>query len=98
MNSRRQSFATTGLPGLDAVLSGIEAGDNIVWEVDNIADYRELVAPYAAAAHAAHRRLVYFRFADHPPLLPLDSGNEHYELDAAKGFEAFVRRVHEVIE
>jgi len=45
--------ATTGLPGLDAVLSGIEPGDSLVWEVDTIADYQEFVAPYAAAAAAA---------------------------------------------
>jgi hypothetical protein len=98
MNTRRQPFATTGLPGLDAVLSGIEAGDNIVWEVDNILDYQELVTPYAAAAHAARHRLVYFRFADHPPLLTPESGAERHDLDPSQGFEAFVRGVHDVIE
>jgi hypothetical protein len=98
MSVRGQSGATTGLPGLDAVLSGIEPGDNIVWEVDAIADYQELVAPYAAAARAAHRHLVYFRFADHPPLLPVDPGIEQHQIDPARGFEVFVREVHAVIE
>ena len=55
MSTQRQPPATTGLPGLDAVLSGIEPGDNIVWEVDAIADYREFVSPYVAAAQAAGR-------------------------------------------
>src|SRR5512143_183286 len=95
---RRQPPATTGLPGLDAVLSGIEPGDNIVWEVDAIADYQEFVSPYAAAAQAAGRRLVYFRFADHPPLLSRGPAAEQHDLDAARGFEAFVRSVHVVIE
>lgn len=98
MSSRRRAFATTGLPGLDAVLSGIEAGDNIVWEVDAIADYQELVKPYAAAAVNAHRRLVYFRFANHPALLEPGSGAEEHQMDPALGFEAFVRSVHQVIE
>jgi len=98
MTAQAHRFATTGLPGLDAVLSGIEPGDNIVWEVDAIADYQELVVPYAAAAKAANRRLVYFRFADHPELLPLEPGVERHELDPAQGFEAVVRRVHRVIE
>src|SRR5512137_505548 len=93
-----QPPATTGLPGLDAVLSGIEPGDNIVWAVDAIADYQEFVSPYVAAARAAGRRLVYFRFADHPALLPPGSGIEQQDLDPARGFEAFVRSVHAVIE
>jgi pyruvate, water dikinase len=97
MTARRHPSGTTGLPGLDAVLSGIESGDNIVWEVDAIADYHELVVPYAAAAKAAKRRLIYFRFADHPPLLPAD-GAEQHDLDPIRGFEEFVRGVHEVIE
>jgi hypothetical protein len=95
---RQQPPATTGLPGLDAVLSGIEPGDNIVWEVNAIGDYQEFVSPYAEAAREAGRRLVYFRFADHPPLLSPASGVEQYDLDPRWGFEAFVRRVHEVIE
>ena len=98
MTEGRRLSGTTGLPGLDAVLSGIEAGDNIVWEVDAIADYQELVAPYATAAEHAHRRLVYFRFGQHPPLLPEGPGVERHELDPASGFEAFVRQVHGVIE
>ncbi len=94
---RRHPSGTTGLPGLDAVLSGIEPGDNIVWEVDAIPDYQELVVPYATAAQAAQRRLIYFRFADHPALLP-EGGAERHDLDPVRGFEEFVRRVHEVIE
>jgi pyruvate, water dikinase len=90
--------ATTGLPGLDAVLHGIEPGDNIVWEVDAIADYQELVVPYAAAARDAGRRLVYFRYGDHPPLLGPDAGGEQHDLDPTLGFEPFVRAVHDVIE
>ena len=98
MSLRRQGFATTGLPGLDKVLSGIEPGDNIVWEVDAIADYQELVAPYAAAAREAQRRLVYFRFGEHPPLLGPEDGAEQHDLNPTAGFEAFVREVHAVIE
>lgn len=98
MSEGRSLSGTTGLPGLDAVLSGIEAGDNIVWEVDSITDYQELVVPYAAAAAQAQRRLVYFRFAQHPPLLADGHGVERHDLDPSPGFEAFVHQVHAVIE
>ena len=89
---------TTGLPGLDRVLHGIVPGDNIVWEVEAISEYQELVMPYAAAARAAGRHLIYFRFAKHPPLLPEEAGAEVHQFDPAGGFEFVVRRVHAVIE
>ncbi len=65
---------------------------------DAIADYQELVAPYAAAAREAQRRLVYFRFGEHPPLLGPEDGAEQHDLNPTGGFEAFVREVHAVIE
>ena len=67
---------TTGLPGLDKVLKGIMPGDNIVWQVDEVADYAALVAPYAAAALRSRRRLIYFRFASHEQLIPGEFGAE----------------------
>ena len=95
--SRPGAFST-GLPGLDRVLRGIEPGDNIVWAVDTIDEYAQLVVPYAAQAERAGRRLVYFRFADHPPLLEGGIEVEIHPDDPSQGFEAFVRRIHEVID
>ena len=92
-----ESF-TTGLPGLDRVLKGVMPGDNIVWQVDSVSDYRALVTPYVEAARSAGRRLVYFRFASHEPLLLEDSGVETYRPDPGLGFESFVAQVHKVIE
>lgn len=91
-----RSFST-GLPGLDRVLQGIAPGDNIVWAVESMEEYAQLVRPYAAAAERAGRRLVYFRFADHAPLLAGGIELEIHADDPSQGFEAFVRRVHEVI-
>ncbi len=98
MSGRRPAGLTTGVPGLDEVLHGIAPGDNIVWEVEAVPDYTELVLPYAAAAMAAQRPLIYFRFADHTPLLPPGFGAAQHDLDPSLGFEPFVRRVHGVIE
>lgn len=93
-----QSAFTTGLPGLDEVFQGVMAGDNIVWEVEQIADYKALVVPYVKAALAAGQRLVYFRFASHPALIDDHAGIEVHQLDPAVGFEQFVTQVHDVIE
>ena len=89
---------TTGLPRLDAVMHGINAGDNIVWLVDEWEEYRALVLPYAAAALAARRDLHYFRFGPDPALIEADDRTSVHVMDPAKGFERFVRAVHEVIE
>ena len=86
------------MPGLDHVLRGIEPGDNIVWEVDSIEEYQELVVPYAAAARTTGRRLIYFRFAPYPPLLDETEGAEVRPVDCAAGFQRFVRHIHRVIE
>ncbi len=90
--------ATTGLPGLDAVLHGIQPGDNIVWGVDRIEDYARLVHPYEKAARESGRRVVYFRFAKHEPLFDQSHPIEIREIDPAPGFEHFVREIHKVIE
>ena len=71
MNTYEKSF-TTGLPGLDAALKGVLAGDNIVWQVDTIEDYQALVTPFVHAGIASGRQVVYFRFATHPPIIPPD--------------------------
>jgi pyruvate, water dikinase len=93
-----QFTPTTGLTGLDAVLSGVQPGDNIVWQIQTLDEYRALVRPYAEAARAQKRRLIYFRFADHPRLLDAGTGAETHAIDPAAGFETFVDRVHSVIE
>ncbi len=90
--------ATTGLPGLDAVLHGIQPGDNIVWGVDRIEDYARLVHPYEQAARESGRRVVYFRFAKHEPLFDKSHPIEIREIDPAPSFEHFVREIHKVIE
>ena len=93
------SFApTTGLPELDAVLRGVQRGDNIVWQIQSLDEYLALVRPYAAAAHTQQQRLIYFRFAAHPPLLSVADGAEIHRPRPADGFDAFVDQVHSVIE
>ncbi|MGL1832210.1 PEP/pyruvate-binding domain-containing protein [Rhodocyclaceae bacterium SMB388] len=100
MNAANESsFApTTGMPGLDKVFSGVQRGDNIVWQIQTVEDYVALVVPYARAAWSQRRRLIYFRFACHPPLLAQDPGVEIHHPRPGDGFDAFVDQVHDVIE
>lgn len=90
--------ATTGWAGLDNILVGIEPGDNLVWSVEDIEDYRRLVIPYERAGQENGSARIYFRFASHPPLLEETPGLVIHRFDPTRGFEAFVRDIHRVIE
>jgi pyruvate,water dikinase len=89
---------TTGVRGLDGLLKGVLPGDNIVWQVDAIEDYLAFATPYCKAARSSGRRLIYFRFAKHEPLLPRDFGAEIHHLSPEDGFESFIADIHRVIE
>ena len=88
---------STGLPGLDRIFQGLRPGDNVVWQVDSIDDYVPFVKPFCDYAVSRDKRLIYFRFAKHAPLLTEDSGAEIYSLHPEAGFETFITRVHEVL-
>jgi pyruvate,water dikinase len=88
----------SGIQALDEVLQGIRLGDNVVWQVDRLEDYRYFAVPFAEAAVAARRRIVYLRFASHPPVLAPQPGLETVELDPSLGFDYFTREVHLLIE
>ncbi|HAM32003.1 MAG TPA: pyruvate, phosphate dikinase [Deltaproteobacteria bacterium] len=89
---------STGLPGLDRVFTGLLPGDNIVWQVDAVEDYRPFVDPFVRNAIAGGKRLVYFRFARHPELVPRGIGAEIHVLRPDVGFETFTAQIHKVIE
>jgi hypothetical protein len=44
------------------------------------------------------RKVIYFRFASHTPVVPHDCPVEVHELNPAEGFETFIATVHAVIE
>jgi len=88
-----ESHFSTGIQALDRVFRGLLPGDNLVWHLDDIGDFAPLVPAYARAAHKEGRRLIYFRFAEHPPLLTAADHGEVRYLDAGMGFERFITQV-----
>ncbi|HHJ99252.1 MAG TPA: pyruvate, phosphate dikinase [Actinobacteria bacterium] len=89
---------SSGIPALDRVLEGVWAGDNIVLQVDDIADFLPFAHRYCEYTRNAGRKLVYFRFADHEPLLPEGLPAEVHELDPSAGFEQFIPEILTVID
>ena len=80
---------TTGLPGLDSVLDHLCIGDNVVWTVDGIDDYRRFVQPFRPGHRAIDCLL---------PLRRTSATRVHgenitrHELDVLHGFTSSVYR------
>lgn len=89
---------TTGLSGLDTLLTGLLPGDNIVFHVDKPGDYRQFAAPFVRAGAVAGARLVYFHFEGQEKLIDDMAGVETVSLSPEMGFERFTFMVHEKID
>jgi len=89
-------WASTGLKGLDNVLN-LQKGDNVVWQVNSIEDFRTFIEPFVKQARLDSHRVVYMRFANHKPLVQEQPGVKIYNLDANTGFETFSTQVHDII-
>ena len=48
---------STGINGLDQVIDKLRLGDNVVWQVDSLDDYRKIVNPYIEQAVKDNRRI-----------------------------------------
>lgn len=89
---------STGLTGLDEVLDGLRIGDNVVWRVSDLNDYRRFVHPFLNAAADTGRQIIYLRFGEHPPIIEQHPAVRTIEIDALGGFESFTSRVWHLIE
>ena len=88
---------STGIKGLDSIITGLREGDNVVWQIDDMTDYAELVRPFVQQALKDKRKVVYMRFASHKELIPRSPKIKRYELNAYAGFESFATKVNNII-
>lgn len=87
---------STGIEALDRILEGLRLGDNVVWQVDNVADYAYFVKAFVARTLQEQRRLVYLRFGQHRRIVPDHPLVRVYYLEPELGFESFSARVHDI--
>jgi len=88
----------SGLASLDEVIQGLRYGDNVVWQVDHLEEYKYFAEPFAGQAIADGRKCVYLRFAPHMEILKARPGLTIIELDPEVGFDTFSREVNKIIE
>ncbi|MEX2683787.1 MAG: PEP/pyruvate-binding domain-containing protein [Candidatus Sigynarchaeota archaeon] len=96
--SRQPASQGTGMPSLDAVITGLRPGDNVVFQVDKVLDYMPFVRLFCDDVVKNGHKLIYFRFASHAPLLPGDIAADRHDLNPAAGFEAFIGSILSIIE
>ncbi len=96
-NFMKAGWTTTGVESFDAVIDGLRTGDNVVWQVDDIDDYKFFANFFVQDSVLEGKKVVYMRFAQHEPLLQEHEKIKTYVLDARSGFESFSTQIHEII-
>ncbi len=94
----KEPFIKTGIPALDEVIQGLRVGDNVVWQVDDLEDYRHFAQPFVKQAIISRRKCVYLRFAPHPEVVRAEAGLDIVTLDPGAGFDSFSRAVQKIVE
>ena len=87
----------SGIPQMDKVFDNIRLGDNVVWRVDNLDEFKLFVKPYVRQAIEDKRNLIYIRFAAHEPLLEAQEGLKIINVELNHRFENFTVEIHEII-
>lgn len=87
----------SGFPGMDEILDYIRLGDNVVWQVSDMEEFRLFAEPFARQAVKDGRNVIYIRFAQHEPVLRNLEGIKVHEFNPDRGFEAFTVAIHQEI-
>lgn len=87
----------SGFPQMDDVLDFIRLGDNVVWQISELEEFRIFAEPFARQAVRDGRNVIYIRFAQHEPVLRDLTGIKVRRFDPDEGFEAFTVAIHEEI-
>ncbi|ETP71891.1 phosphoenolpyruvate synthase/pyruvate phosphate dikinase [Lachnospiraceae bacterium JC7] len=87
----------SGIPQMDEVIDNIRLGDNVVWRVDELSQFRLFMMPYVQQAIEDKRNLIYVRFAAHEPLLEPQDGLKIINVELNHRFENFTVEIHEII-
>ncbi|MDD5398668.1 MAG: PEP/pyruvate-binding domain-containing protein [Dehalococcoidia bacterium] len=88
---------SSGIDALDELIQEIRAGDNLVWQIDNLEDYASFAQSFANRAIAEGHNCIYLRFASHPPILKPGPKLKIIEIDPRPGFDAFSGQIHNII-
>jgi len=88
----------SGIPEMDAALDNIRLGDNVVFRVSDLDEFRLFMEPYVEQAKKDRRNIIYFRFASHEPLVEDCPEVKTIRVPLSHRFENFTVEIHNHIE
>ena len=88
----------SGIPAFDLAMDYIRMGDNVVWRVSDLEEFRRFADPFVEQAKKDGRNIIYFRFASHPELVPECPEVKRVCVPLSHRFETFTVDIHKVIE
>ena len=88
----------SGIPEMDTALNNIRLGDNVVWRVSELSEFKLFMKPYIRQAIEDNRNIVYFRFAGHEALIDDCPEIKTVRVPLSHRFENFTVAIHNVIE
>ena len=88
----------SGIPMMDEALQHIRLGDNVVWQVPSLDEFRYVAERFADQAVKDGRNLIYIRFAGHGPILTQREGLKIKHVKLSHRFETFTVNIHNLIE
>ena len=88
----------SGIEMMDEALQYIRLGDNVVWQVPSLDEFRYFAERFANQAILDGRNLIYIRFAQHAPILSPREGLKIEHVELSHRFETFTVNIHNLIE
>ena len=88
----------SGISEMDTALDNIRFGDNVVWRVSDLSEFKLFMEPYIKQAIEDKRNIIYFRFASHEPLLDENPHIKRIVVPLSHRFETFTVDIHNEIE
>lgn len=88
----------SGILEMDTAIDNIRLGDNVVWRVSDLEQFKLFMRPYVEQAIKDQRKIIYFRFASHEPLIEDCPEVKTVVIPLSHRFETFTVDIHYVIE
>ncbi|MCS3923163.1 PEP/pyruvate-binding domain-containing protein [Methanosalsum natronophilum] len=89
---------TTGIQQMDHILHYLRLGDNVVWKIESIGDYKYFATSFIKSGIENGYKCVYVRFAPHDPILEPMDGLDIINVEPSYGFDYFSSQVHRIIK
>ncbi|MBE5957919.1 MAG: phosphoenolpyruvate synthase [Lachnospiraceae bacterium] len=88
----------SGINEFDDAIDSIRLGDNVVWRVSDLSEFKLFMEPYVRQAIKDKRNIIYFRFANHEALIDECPEVKRVDVPLSHRFETFTVEIHNIIE